>query len=520
MGILKDLQETFLSDLSFLRQEENPRPMPKPRQRMYAGAQSSRLTAGWTAAATSADTEIRGSIKKLRQRSRQLVRDNSYARQAVRSICSNVVGPDGIKLQAQVRMVRGKKLDSRINEAIETAWKKWCRYDSAHTAGRLDWVGIQRLAVNSLIESGEVFIRIVRKPFGRSTIPFSLEILESDQLDDEFSGGSTKEGNTWRMGIEQDGFGRAVQYAFLKKHPGDTPFAVQPGEKRHMLIPAAEICHIFLQDRPSQSRGVPWLSSSIQPLHHLAGFQEASVIRARAASSLMGFITNPDTGELDPGGEVFEEERVTQFEPGVFKYLDSGSQITVPDLDSPNGEFPEFMRAMLRSVAAGCGVSFESVSRDFSQTNYSSSRLSLLEDRSQYRSIQRYLIETFHTRIYDAWLEMAVLSGNIDLPTYEAEPERFRRIRFIPRGWNFIDPQKEVAAAKEAVKAGFKTQAEVIAEQGGDIEELFPARADEVMKATQLGLVFDTNPATATQPKEASNINETNKPEKDGGKET
>ena len=415
-------------------------------------------------------------------------------------------------------MARGKKLDPKINEAIETAFKLWARPDSCNTAGRLSFVDVQRLAVQSLVTDGECFIRIVRKPFGRSNVPFALELIEADQLlDDDFTGKSTKKKNVWRMGIEQDEFGRAVQYAFLTAHPGDTPFGSQPGAKRHMMVPAKDIIHLFLQERPSQSRGVPHLASCLQPLHHLAGFQEASVIRARAASSLMGFVTSPE-GELDQGGEVFQEERVTRFEPGAFHYLDAGQSVTVPDLDSPNGEFPEFMRAMLRSVAAGCGVSFESVSRDFSQTNYSSSRLSLLEDRSQYRGIQNYLIENFNARVYDAWLEMAVLSGSLNLPTYETEPERYRRVRWVPRGWSFIDPQKEIAAAKEAVKAGFKTQAEVIAEQGGDIEELLPLRKEEVSKAEQLGLVFDTDPATSTQ-KQGTNINEKPKPNNDGGNE-
>ena len=502
----------------FTAGEPNPTVIPTPKKRMFQGAAVSRLTAGWVADGTSADAEIKGSIKRLRQRARQLVRDNAYARQAVRSIVANVIGPNGIKLQGQVKMVRGKKLDPKINEAIEQAWKKWGRGDSCNTAGRLSFVDIERLVTQSLVESGEVFIRIVRKPFGRSSIPIALEILESDQLDDEFVGPSTKsKKNTWRMGVLVDEWMRPIQYAFLTKHPGDTTFGVQPNTKRHMFLPAKDIIHLYMQDRPSQTRGTSWLASVIQPLHHLAGFEESSVIRARASSALMGFIQSGD-GELDAGGEVYEEERVTQFEPGVFKYLNQNESVTIPDMDSPNGEFPEFMRSMLRGVAAGIGVSFESVSRDFSQTNYSSSRLSLLEDRAQYRHIQNYLVENFHNRIFDAWIEMAVLSGNLDLPTYETEPDRYRNIRWVPRGWAWIDPQKEIAAAKEAVKAGFKTQSEIIAEQGGDIEELLPIRKAEVEKAEQLGLVFDTDASTSTQPQQASNMNENNNPETNGGK--
>ena len=176
--------------------------------RMYAGAATSRLNSNWMAAGTSADAEIKGSIKTLRQRSRQLVRDDPHARQAVRSITSNVIGDSGIKLQSHVRKYRVNTLDTKINAQIEEAWKKWGRYDSCHTAGRLCWADIERLCCNSMIESGEVFIRMVNKPFGRSKIPFALEILEADQLDDDYTGRSSNKNASWRMGVEVDKFMR------------------------------------------------------------------------------------------------------------------------------------------------------------------------------------------------------------------------------------------------------------------------------------------------------------------------
>jgi lambda family phage portal protein len=237
---------------------------------------------------------------------------------------------------------------------------------------------------------------------------------------------------------------------------------------------------------------VPWLASAIQRLHHLQGYEEAEVIRARASSALMGFIESPE-GEL-LGDEVVDGERVSNFEPGVFKYLAPGEKVTVPSLDAPDGQFEPFLRAMLRAMAAGLGCSYESVSRDFSQTNYSSSRLSLLEDRDHWRALQQYLIENFHQPVFEAWLEMAVLGGALGLPFYETDPERYRQIRWMPRGWAWVDPAKEVQAYKDAVRCGFKTLGEVVAEQGGDLEELMVSRAAELEMADELDLIFDTDP--------------------------
>ena len=506
-----------LSDVLKSTPEQEVKPLPKKGRRMYAAAQQGRLLDGWIAGNSSADTEIKGSIKQLRQKTRQIIRDNPWGKNAHRSIISNVIGSSGIKLQAQVKQIRGKRHDQKINEAIETKFKKWCKPDSCDTAGRASFVDIQRLVMSHMISDGECLIRMIRKPFGSSKVPFALQVLEPDLLDDDYNGRSSNN-CTWRMGIEQDEYGRAKSYAFLTKHPGDTPFPVTSKANRHIIVPADEVIHLYRPDRASQSRGVSEMASCLKDLHHLAGAAESSVVRFRASASLMGFIENTE-GELDPGGEVYENERVTGFSPGQFHYLNPNEKVTIPDFDSPNGEFPEFMRAMLRGVAASVGIGFESVSKDFSQANYSSSRLSLLEDRAQYRNIQNYLIEHFLTPVYENFLEMAVLSGELNLPNYESDPDRYRRVRFVPRGWEWVDPTKEVNGAIMAIKAGLKTQSQVISEMGGDIEELLPQRADEVEKAKQLNLVFDTDLSSGvtTSAKQTiidENQNETN------GKET
>jgi lambda family phage portal protein len=480
--------------LSWL-QRGTPQPQPQPpmRRRMYGGAKFSRLTADWVTGNTSADSEIYGSAQKLRDRARQLCRDNDYARQALRAIEANIIG-QGVPFQSQVRMQRGGRLDQRVNDAIEETWYQWTKAQHCHTAGRLSFHDIERLVVRSVAESGEVFVRMVRQPFGGSAVPFALEVLEADLLDDGLNGRS-EQGNEIRMGVEVNEWGRPVAYHFLAYHPGDYQFSNQQiSTQRHKRVPADDVIHLYRMERPGQTRGITWFSSAIERLHHLSGYEQAEVVRARASSALMGFITSPE-GEL-VGDEVMDGERVSSFEPGVFKYLAPGESVTVPQLDAPDGQFEPFLRAMLRALAAGIGCSYETVSRDFSQTNYSSSRLSLLEDRDQWRILQRWVIENFHQRVFEAWLDMAVLGGALSLPQYDLQPERYRHARWMPRGWAWVDPSKEVDAYKEAVRCGFKTQADVVAEQGGDLEELLDARQREIELIRELGLVFDTDPAT------------------------
>ena len=466
-----------------------------PRRRMYQGAQFSRLTADWVTSNTSADSEVYGSAQKLRDRARQLCRDNDYARQALRAIEGNVIG-QGIPFQSQVRMQRGGKLDTGVNDAIEAAWKRWSYAQHCHTGGKLCFADLERLVIRACAESGEVFIRLVRQSFGGSTIPLAMEVIEADQLDDGLNGRS-QQGNEIRMGVEVDGWGRPIAYHFLAYHPGDYQFSNQQiSTQRHKRIPAEEVIHLYRIERPGMTRGITWFASAIQRLHHLAGYEQAEVVRARASSALMGFITSPE-GELI-GDDVMDGERVSNFEPGVFKYLQAGESVTVPQLDAPDGQFEPFLRAMLRAMAAGIGCSYETISRDFSTSNYSSSRLSLIEDRDHWRILQSWLIENFHRRVFSEWLDLAVLSNALSLPGYEQQPERFKAARWMPRGWAWVDPAKEVAAYKEAVRCGFKTLADVVAEQGGDLDELLLARQSELAKLDEMGIVVDSDPTQVT----------------------
>jgi capsid protein len=127
MGILNAWNELW---------KPNPRAIQKTKRRNFAGATVDRLTAGWITSTNSADSDIKGSIAKLRNRARQLNNDVDYVKGALRSITDNTVGT-GVRVQAQVRKMRGGKLDPKINDQIERAWSKWGKADSCDVAGKL-----------------------------------------------------------------------------------------------------------------------------------------------------------------------------------------------------------------------------------------------------------------------------------------------------------------------------------------------------------------------------------------------
>lgn len=466
-------------------------------RRMYAGAKAGRLN--FMAGTSSADGELVTSLRPLRDRSRALVRDVVYAKRAKAVVVNNVIG-QGIGIQAQVRDP-DNQLTVAINDAIEAAWKRWCRADSCHTGGTLHFGDLERAAMGEVFEAGECFLRIHSDRFGDSDVPMALELIEAERLADDHEI-RPPSGAQVTLGIEHDGFGRPLAYYVHKRHPNELRIGQGRLQDEILRIPADQMIHSRIVDRWPQTRGVPWLHAAITRLNQLGEFEEAAVVAARIGASKVGFFENPDNTGTVADDETADGTPAMTVEAGEFTQLPPGYKFSSWDPNYPNETFDPFTRACLRGIAAGVGPSYESVSRDYSQSNYSSSRLAQLDDRDLWRVLQQWWIRSFREPLHRRWLQLAVLSNAVAaLPRSEFlfDPERFEAVKFKPRGWSWVDPTKEVAAYKEAEKAGYLTKSDVIAMTAGgsDLEDVLRTRRAELDLLESMGLTTDT---TSTAP--------------------
>jgi lambda family phage portal protein len=379
------------------------------------------------------------------------------------------------------------------------------------------------MIAGALPESGEALVRIVRQPMGKGRAPIALELIEAHQLDEEKSGVSDRAGHEWRLGVEINNWGRPTRYAILTRHPGDVELGLsrRGAQEKHMLIDAADIIHVFLPERIGQNRGVPWLASVITTVHGLAEYEKAHLVRKRVQAASLGWIQTPD-GEL-VGDAVENGQRLVNTEPGSWNYLEPGQTPVAPDFGPDDGQYSHVVKNLTRRFAAGVGCSYATISKDFSDTNYSSSRLSILEDRDHWRVVQSVLIQYFHQRVFEEWLKAAMLGGNLPSPTfndYWTKPERYNNPRWQARSYSWVDPQKELKAVEMARQLMLQSHSEQIAEYTGEqLEQVLAqiAMENELKKSLGLMPTVEQPPEPVAAPPESP---ETEEDDDDEGGET
>lgn len=471
--------------------------------RLYGGARNTKTTGYFGASTSSADAELNSSLAVLRSRSRQMVRDSGYAKRAKAVLVNNVIGT-GVGLQAQVLGTRGE-LNTRVNDDIERAHREWCRADACHTGGAMHFSDLERALLGEVIEAGEVFVRLHFATFGDSRVPLALELIEAERLADSLvEPGPASAGNEVRMGVEVDRFGRAVAYWIRQRHPGDLRAGAGITDSVER-VPAENILHLKLTTRWPQTRGEPWFHTAVRKLDDVNEYSQHEISAARASAAYFATISTPESpnplqDEVDETGQG-----AMAIEPLTIQELRPGEELQFHAPNRPNGAFAEFMRAMLREIAAGVGTSYESISRDYSQSNYSSSRLALLDDRDGYKALQQWWVRSFRDPLYRIWLQQAVLARAvpaIPVDAYGADPERYRAVLWKLRGWSWVDPTKEVTAYKEAVKAGFTTITDVIAQTAGgmDIEDVIATRRRELDMLDEAEIEVDTTVPEVPEP--------------------
>jgi len=444
-----------------------------------AGGQG-RLNQGWNPSSAPNEQRKQAERALIRARAQDLEHNSDIAAGILQAFERNVTGT-GIMLQAKIPHNIVGNATGELNQQIEALWKEYCKPEN-----------IDITATQSLEEIAETIVRryyvdggicIVKVYVRDATYPFKLQIRSVDELNNLVQPG---DGKRIVEGVELDEFNRPVAYHFKKY---DNGYAFSPTES--VRIPAKDVIFLFKKTSPMQVREVSQLVTALPRIKDANQFIEAVSIKERVLACMSVFIKKATpTGSVgrgvrSSGGQEIDYSGVS-LSPGMIGELNPGDEVqtVIPAGQASNTK--EFITTLVRMIAAGLGLSYEAVSRDLSQVNYSSARQGLIEDRKLYKKLQKMIIDRVLRPVYLEFLESMYLSGKLEMPGYAQDKSKYTAHVWVPPGSTWIDPKKEADANKVALDSNQDTLARICAERGEDWRDVVVQRAAEINLINEL----------------------------------
>ena len=463
-------------------------PSPAQQAPLYEGASSGARMGDWGMSAAGPNAAAFRSIGAMRQRAREVDRNNPSARGGIDSFISNLVGTD---------ISPAWDLDNRDQrEELHGLWD-----DSQLEAdfyGTTDFYGTVEQTARSMVRDGEGLGKFIDCPPSMGlVVPLQIQILEADHLDAGYNDISP-EGNEIRFGIEWKN-GRRHRYWPYNDHPGEN-FLTRDNITR-VPVDAADMLHIFRPRRAGEARGMSWLAPILVKLHDIDIYDDAEVVRKKAAALWGGFIYSDkpvSPREVGAGGVIKKTANSTsiRLEPGTFPVLSDGQKVSFSETADVGNNYLDFIKTQFRLIARGLGITYEQLTGDLSGVNYTSLRAGLIEFRRLCEQIiARTLIFQYCRPYINRWIYTAVLSGatrTISVTEYMKNRRLFQRVSWHLDGWDFTDPVKDRVAESMDIRGGIETRGQKIAKRGGNLYRVDKQNQQEKENAEKHNMVYDS----------------------------
>lgn len=414
----------------------------------------------------SADADHQADAPELRARARALVHSVPYIAEGLRSLVAQTIGT-GIM----------PRWGGRNAKRIAKLWNAHARFADAD--GRTNVYGLQAKAYRAMEQDGEVLVRIrSRRPSDGLPVPLQYQLLEIDWLDSHKN--ERRGTNEIVNGIEYDALGRRVAYWLFDEHPGGIT-QLRPGANLESRpVPAAAIIHLFTAERPGQGRGITRFAPVIGRVRDLQLYEDAEAQRKNLESRLAVLASGGDAADLaDPAAAGGTEEGAATGELGAL----AGGQImqmppgmsfhTVEPKAAPG--YVDYVKLQLHMIAAGAGITYEMLTGDMSEVNFSSARVRQNDFRRQVEMTQWLtVIPTLCDAMCQHFVEHAFLAGLLDSPEYEVE--------HTPPKWNSPNPLQDVQADLAEIAGGLSSWSEKIRQRGYQPSAVFEELKTDVAR--------------------------------------
>ncbi len=468
------------------------------------GSKRKRSLSQWNPGAGSAAADLLPDLEVLRERSRDLERNNPIAGGAINTVVTKTVGT-GLALKCAInREILGwdEEKTRQWQRKTEALFRSYAETTSVDIAREQNFYGMQDLAWRSVLSSGDVFALMLHKPRAGLRYSACQQLIEADRV---CNPNHKADSEKLTAGIERDDDGAPIKAHILKSHPGALGVRQRVWDEREFFTPSGKraLLHLMRKRRVGQPRGVPYLAPVIEKLKQLDRYTDAELEAAVVSAFFAVFITKPGgsgmsplasatTGETPSGGDSNKAGGWDgTLSGGIVAELDDGCEIDSASPGRPNQAFDPFVLAMLRQVGIALELPYEVLIKHFT-ASYTAARAAVMEAWQFVRGCREFLANEYCQPTYEHWLEEAIALGDIEAPGFFADPLlrwAYCGSIWVGDGPGTVDPLKDANAAEKRIGLGVSTRAkESMLHDGSDWEENHEQLALENRRRQEDGL--------------------------------
>lgn len=451
-----------------LRLKEARLELAKQHLRSFEAAKLSRRTDNWFATNKGPNADLRLALNRIVARHQDLVDSDPWASKAIAVVVNNWVG-DGIA-GAPVGATR----------RFADGYREWTESTDCDWYGQHNFYGLQSLIARTVAVRGSCLVRqrIDDALVARGVIPLQLQVLEPDYLD------FTKDdGAKIKFGKQYADNGKLEGYWIRRSHPGESDWTASSITQSD-FVPADQICHVYDVRRPGQATGVPFGVAALLKLRDVSDRDAAQLLKDKLAACFMAFVSDPDTEALAAGTELLDT-----LEPGVIEQLPPGKSITFAQPPT-SGDYVANQKFHLLSIAQAYEITYEALTGDLGNVNFSSGRMGWMEMR---RAVARWrwgiMIPQLLNRTASWYRDAAAITGMGRVTA---------RFEWTPPITWLVDPAREIPAYIDAVRAGFMSLSEIQRMLGYVPELVIQELGADLDRARAAGLKLDVDLASTT----------------------
>jgi lambda family phage portal protein len=435
----------------------------------FTAASTSRgTTKVWNPKALSADGDSIRDLPKIRERSRDAVRNQPLAKSVIKTMADNVIST-GLSFQSTVDQDILNIDDTqkeKLEKQIETHWSCWADSEQADITGINNYQRMQKLVYKSYLENGDAFVLFTKTRSKKRDCNLVLQMIEADRITNEHDSNDTK---SLTAGIHKDRFGKHFKYDVASRLLINT---IQDNEARTWRkinkfdkSGRTSMIHVFNQERFEQTRGIPFLATVLETVYKISKLQESELTSAMIESLFTVFVKSQDgQASIDPYNTIKQKRQDLpadcELGSGSIIQLPDDVDITVADPKRPNSKFESFFYAMIKIIGSETGIPFEIILKQFS-SSFSASKAAILMFWQMIQRERYFVNTTFNNIVLERVIEDGIMNGKIDAPLFN-KGESFRKA-YLNGNWQgtsriVLEPMAEVKAARERIDLGISTR--------------------------------------------------------------